>query len=264
MLPPEPSAVLGVVVAGWLYAKGVRTLWSRAGRGHVVKPWQVVCFASGLLALMLALESPIDAISDQLFAVHMVQHLLLILVAGPLLVVGAPLAPILWALPRESRAPVGAFVRRLVPPASVALALHSAALWFWHVPPLYEAAINSRGIHVLEHLCFLVTSAMFWWSVLHRGRKSYALGAVYVLVLSFESMILGALLTFASAPWYASHLQTTAAWGLSPLEDQQLAGLIMWLPGGVIYLVSALALFGAWFREPADTPVPVARTPVHR
>jgi cytochrome c oxidase assembly factor CtaG len=149
-------------------------------------------------------------------------------------------------------------------PPGLALAVHSAALWAWHVPPLYEAAIDNRGIHVLEHLCFLLTSAMFWWSVLHGGRRASAMGGVYVFVLSVESMILGALLTFSSGPWYASHLLTTSAWGLSPLEDQQMAGLIMWVPGGVVYLVSALALFGAWLKEPADTPARVARTPAHR
>ncbi|MBV9173097.1 MAG: cytochrome c oxidase assembly protein [Chloroflexi bacterium] len=264
MLPPEPSAVVGVLVGAWLYGSGVRTLWRRAGRGHVVKPWQVVCFALGLLAILVALESPIDSLSDQLFAVHMVQHLLLILIAGPLLVIGAPLAPMLWALPRDSRAPVGAVVRRLVVAAPVALAVHSIALWIWHVPPLYEAAINSRGIHVLEHLCFLVTSALFWWSILHPGRNGYALGGVYVLVLSVQSMLLGALLTFSSGAWYTSHLATTAAWGLSPLEDQQLAGLIMWVPGGVVYLVCALVLFGVWLKQPADTPAPAIHTPVHR
>src|SRR5689334_646701 len=113
-MPPEPSAVVGVLVAAWLYARGVHELWSRAGHGHVIRPWQCWSYAVGLLAILIALESPIDAISHQLFAVHMVQHLLLILIAGPLLVLGAPLAPVIWALPRESRAPVGAISRRLL------------------------------------------------------------------------------------------------------------------------------------------------------
>lgn len=270
-MPPEPSVLLGAVVAAWLYARGLRILWRRAGRGHVVQCWQAACFGIGLGALLLALESPLDAISDQLFAAHMVQHLLLILIAAPLFVLGAPVAPMLWALPAPSRRVVGGWWRRLTwlgRPAP-AFVLHSVALWAWHVPALYEAALASRGVHVLEHLSFLVTAALFWWSLLHRGRAGYGVGVLYVFGLALESTLLGALLTFAHAPWYTSHLATTAAWGISPLEDQQIAGLIMWVPGGVVYLASALTLFGLWLNEtpqptPVRTPDPVAHTPAHR
>jgi len=270
-LPPEPSALVGVLLAGWLYGRGVRRLWQRAGRGHVVRRWQVACFGGGLAALLVALESPLDSVSEQLFAVHMVQHLLLILAAAPLLVLGAPLAPVLWALPAPSRRAVGGWWRRLATLArpSVAFVLHSLALWAWHLPPLYEAALGSRGVHVLEHASFVLTAALFWWSLLHRGRAGYGVGVLYVFSLALESTLLGALLTFAHGPWYTSHLATTAAWGLSPLEDQQLAGLIMWVPGGVIYLAAALGLFGLWLKDsgqpqPVRTPDPAARTPAGR
>ena len=271
MVPPEPSALVGIALAAWLYARGVRRLWRRAGRGHVVQPWQAACFAGGLVSLLVALESPLDALSEALFAAHMVQHLLLIVLAAPLLVLGAPLAPLLWALPAASRRPVGAWWHQaswLARPA-LAFGLHSLALWAWHLPALYEAALASRGVHVLEHLSFVLTAALFWWSLLHRGQAGYGVGVLYVFGLAIESTLLGALLTFSHNVWYTSHLGTTAAWGLSPLEDQQLAGLIMWVPGGVIYLVAALSLFGLWLREssqpqPDRTPDPAARTPAHQ
>jgi putative membrane protein len=249
-MPPEPSALLAVLVLGGLYVRGVRTLWQRAGREHVVHRWQAASFGGGLLAIVAALESPLDNLSADLFALHMVQHLLLILVAGPLLVLGAPLAPLFWALPKASRRPLGAWwhsIAFLARPA-VAFGLHSLALWLWHVPPLYDAALRSRGIHVLEHLTFLTTAVLFWWAVLHTARRSHGLSILYLFGLALESTLLGALLTFSSAPWYATHLASAPAWGLTPLEDQQFAGLIMWVPGGGVYLAAALGLFAAWFK----------------
>jgi putative membrane protein len=269
---PEPSALLAVLVFGGLYARGVRTLWQQAGRGHVVPVWRTLCFGGGLLALLVALESPLDAIAEQLFSAHMVQHLVLILVAGPLLVLGAPVAPMLWAFPARSRRGVAAWfhpLRTLGVPA-VAFVVHSAALWAWHVPALYDAAVANRATHILEHLCFLLTAALFWWALLHRGRSGYGVAVLYVFGMALESTFLGALLTFAPTPWYASHLTTTQAWGVRPLEDQQLAGLIMWVPGGAVYLVSALTLFGVWLKpresswQSAHTPGPAAHTPAGR
>jgi len=196
----------------------------------------------------LALESPLDELSGSLFFAHMVQHLLLIAVAAPLLVLGAPLTPWLWALPPSARRGTSRLWRRLawLELPVVALILHSAALWLWHIPALYDAALASRPIHVLEHLAFLGTAVLFWWSVLRVGAAGSALGVVCVFALALQSTLLGALLTFSPGAWYSSHAATTAAFGLTPVEDQQFAGLIMWIPGGVIYLVAALWLFNAW------------------
>jgi putative membrane protein len=248
-VPPELGALLGVLIIAALYARGVSQLWQRAGRAHGVRPGQAVCFTGGLLAILIAMESPLDRLSEDLFAIHMAQHLLLILVAAPLLVLGAPVAPLLWALPEASRRTVGAWFRHsaaLLTRPQVAFATHSLALWLWHLPVLYEAALTNRGVHILEHLSFLATAVFFWWAIVHAAR---AIGVLYVFGLGLQSTVLGALLAFSPTPWYTAHAVSAAAWGLSPIEDQQLAGLIMWVPGSSVYLAAALGLLAAWFRD---------------
>ncbi len=247
---PEPSALLAVLLAGGLYWRGVRIVWQRAGRDHVIHTWQVVCFGGGLLTLLVALESPLDGLSAELFAAHMVQHLALLLVAGPLLVFGAPLVPMLWAVSDASRRVLGRWLLRMSRLArpGVAFTLHSVALWVWHIPSLYDAALKSRGVHVLEHVSFLGTAVVFWWAVLYGARIGYRSGVVYVFALALESTILGALLAFSPVAWYTGHAATTPTWGMSPLDDQQVAGLIMWVPGGSIYLAAALGLFATSLR----------------
>jgi putative membrane protein len=248
-MPPEPAALIGVLVVGALYVRGVLTLWQRAGRAHGVRRWQTVCFGAGLLAIVVALESPLDTLSQELFAIHMAQHLLLILVAGPLLVLGAPVAPLLWALPEASRRTVGSWFRpsaALLTRPPVAFGAHSLALWLWHLPILYEAAIANRGVHVVEHLSFLISAVVFWWATVHSTR---AIGVLYVFGLALQSTLLGALLAFSPTPWYTAHLVSAPNWGLTPGQDQQLAGLIMWVPGSSVYLAAALGLLAAWLRD---------------
>ena len=178
------------------------------------------------------------------------QHLLLILLAGPLLVLGVPLPPVLWALPAASRRGLGAFWKHLnvLQNPGVAFALHSLALWAWHVPVLYAAALDNRAVHVLEHMTFLSTSVLFWFAILKPGRPAFGVGILLVLALALQSSILGALLAFSPAPWYAAHLTSAPRWGLSALDDQRVAGLIMWIPGGAIYLAAGLGLFAAWLK----------------
>jgi putative membrane protein len=254
--------LLGCVAAAYAYGRGVRALWNQAGSGRGVRRWQAACFASGLLAILFALGSPLDEQANQLFAIHMVQHLLLILAAGPLLILGLPLAAFAWAAPEPWR-PVLRTLRHLDPlgrPAA-AFTLHSLALWLWHVPRFYDAALANPALHVLEHVSFLGSAVLFWWSLLRGGRAGYGMAVLFVFALALQSTVLGALLTFAGGVWYTGHLATTAAWGVSPADDQQLAGLIMWIPGGAIYLASALALFVAWLKH-SGRPGPAAQSPV--
>ncbi|MDQ3809462.1 MAG: cytochrome c oxidase assembly protein [Chloroflexota bacterium] len=260
--------LVGCAALAWWYAGGLRAMWRKAGRGRGVREWQVACYGLGLAALVGALASPLDRAADGLFAAHMVQHLLLLLVAAPLLVLGAPLAPLAWAMPRATRPKLRLlrYLRPLARPPS-AFGLHSLALWAWHVPVLYDGAVNNLGVHVAEHLSFVVTGVLFWWALLGGGRAGYGAGVLYVFGLAVQSTLLGALLTFASRPWYTAHLTSTVHWGLSPLDDQQLAGLIMWIPGGSIYLLTALGLFAAWLGEGARSvrrPGPAAHTPARR
>jgi putative membrane protein len=256
----EPLVLLGLGLGAWVYARGVETLWRRAGVGRGIRRGQVLAYAGGLCTLALALLTPVDTVGGALFSVHMVQHLLLVGVAAPLLVLGAPLLGAVWALPRGGRrvlahawrrvGPLRTLAHALASPASAWL-LHAAALWAWHVPSLYDAAVESEWVHTLEHLSFLGTALLFWGVVLHPAgqlRHVQGVGVLYVFTFAMQSGILGALLTFSERPWYAAHLGTTRAWGVTPLEDQQLAGVVMWAPGGLIYLLVLGALFMEWLQ----------------
>lgn len=229
------------------YARGVRALWQRGGLGRVVSTRRVLCFGGAVAATALALFSPIDTVGEALFSVHMVQHLVLMMVAAPLFVLGDPMMACLWALPVHTRRTVGAWWRRSVRLRAVwgtstrpvvAWIAHVATLWLWHMPALYERALLDERIHVVEHASFFVTALLFWWPLLRpHGRRPHAPVAIaYLFAATLQGTILGALITLARHPWYTVHYGTTQAWGLSPLEDQQLAGLIMWVPAGLLYL----------------------------
>jgi putative membrane protein len=135
-------------------------------------------------------------------------------------------------------------------PAAVWL-LHALALWIWHLPSLYEAAVADETIHALQHSCFFGTACLFWWGIAHGryGRLGNGAAVIYIFATALHSGALGALLTFSSALWYPIYESTTLAWGLTPLEDQQLAGLVMWIPSGVVFLAVGLGYLAAWIRE---------------
>ncbi|HEX6746151.1 MAG TPA: cytochrome c oxidase assembly protein [Longimicrobium sp.] len=253
-----PAVLVPLYLTAWLYTRGVEAVWRRAGRGRGIRPAQAAAFAAGFLALAVAMVSPVDRVAESLFWVHMTQHLLLMAVAAPLLVLGAPQAGLAWGLPRPARRRVARWWHAL-PRLRVAIAwlvrpwpavaLHSIALWAWHLPGAYDAAVARPWVHALEHASFLGTALLFWWAVLHpRGslRRVPGLAILALFGITMQGGALGALLTFSTAPWYASHLATARAWGLAPLEDQQIAGLVMWVPGSLAYLAAAAWLFIAW------------------
>jgi len=254
----EPGVVTSIAALATWYGAGVRRLWRSAGHGRVIHRRQISCFVAAVAALMLAFASPLDAMSDALFSAHMVQHLLLMLVVAPLLVLGEPLLPLLWALPALARhwlahrwrgaRPLRAAGRPVGTPLAAWL-LAMLALFFWHLPVPYGWALNDTRIHALEHLSFLGTGVPFWWMVFQpsgRRRLGYGAGVVYVATAGMLMGALGAILTFAPSPWYTAHLATTAAWHLTPLQDQQLAGVIMWVPASLAYLLAAAWLFVSW------------------
>lgn len=179
-----------------------------------------------LFALALAFVSPLCALSSALFAARTVHHILLICVAAPLIVL---------ALPRPSR--------QGFPVVLTAALLQAAVLWFWHAPALYEAALSNDGIYAVMEITLLASAVLFWAAVRAASAPTAALGLVLTMV---QMGMLGALLVFAGAAVYGPHLSTTAAWGLTPLQDQQLAGLIMWAPAAGVYLATALVLVARW------------------
>jgi putative membrane protein len=256
----EPTVAIGLLVAAGAYGLGVARLWRSAGPGRGITRGQIVLYAFAMLTLALALLSPVDTLSDDLFSAHMVQHLLLICVAAPLLVLGSPLVALLWALPRQWRGTVGQWwgsrprarmaLSALGLPA-VAWCLHAVAVAFWHIPKPYGWALAHASVHAIEHVSFLVTACLFWWVVLP-GRSGRHLGSgagvLYVAAMAIVMGIYGAVVTFAPTPWYSHYAERTAAWGLTSLADQQLAGLVMWIPASVVYLGAALWCVADWLR----------------
>lgn len=266
----QPWVVISLSLATWGYIWGVRRL-NADGRPRVLGIARCVSFAMGMATLCVALISPLDALDDQLFSAHMVQHLLLMMVAAPLLVWARPAIAWLWAFPLPARRAIGSGwvgsglhdgVRRLMSPMMV-WALCSMALWFWHLPGPYGWALANEWIHSLEHFCFFTTALMFWSLVLEpygRRRLGYGSSLIFVATLGMQNGLLGALLTFAGRALYVAHANTTQAWGLTPLEDQQLAGLIMWIPASIIHLTTLSMLFVAWMRA-QDAPT-IMRAPL--
>jgi putative membrane protein len=264
----EPMVLFGLALAAWVYGRGVRALWRRAGSGRGIRYGKAVAFGAGLMALFAALVSPLDGLSAALASAHMVQHLVLILIAAPLLVLGAPLVPLLWAVPKPMRRALGGWWKHaailraawsaFTRPVVVWL-LNAAAMWIWHFPALYQAALRSEFIHAVEHICLFGTAILFWRTIFpsgKSGRLSYGTRVLYVFAMGTQSGVLGAFLTFAPTPWYPAYAASVAAWGFTPLEDQQLAGLIMWVPAGLIYLHVAVFLFMAWLRAEERIALP--------
>jgi putative membrane protein len=197
-------------------------------------------------------------LGEALFSAHMAQHELLMVAAAPLLVVARPLAALLWGLPFGWRRSLGQSSKakafqagwRFLTHPMTAWWIHAAALWLWHIPRLFQATLDNDWIHSAQHVSFLGSALLFWWSLLHaHGKARYGASVLYLFTTAVHTSILGALLTFASAVWYPVYMTTTSAWGLTPLEDQQAGGLIMWIPAGIIYVVAGLSLFAVWLRE---------------
>jgi putative membrane protein len=247
-------ALAGLLAVAALYAGGARR--GRGARADVVR------FAAGWLALAAALLPPLERLADSRFSAHMAQHEILVLVAAPLLVLGRPVPALLCLLPRRARRRAGRLAARVTASALVAWALHGVALWTWHAPALWETALAHPLVHALEHLTLTGTALLFWTALLRPiGRRaSPGAAAGYVFATAIHTSALGALLTFSSRPWYATY----AARGggtLTPLEDQQLAGLIMWVPGGLILMGAALALVALMLRDSERRVARVARRP---
>ena len=253
----EPLVWMGLLLAAALYLRGWRGLRGAARRRLGARRREAAAFWTGWLLLVVALVSPLHAMGGALLWAHMAQHELLMVAAAPLLVLGRPIVVSLWGLPARLRRPVGSRLRRLqrvlhrLGRVEVAWALHAIAVLGWHVPALYDRSVGSALVHSLQHTSFLATALLFWWSVLTEARLRARHGGAILSL--FTTMIytggLGALLTIAATPWYGAYGAAAPLWGLTALEDQQLAGLIMWVPAGLSYLAGTLWLVLAWLRE---------------
>jgi putative membrane protein len=265
----EPLVIAAMLLSLGLYLVGFARLRQRTRRGGAHRLYSAAAFVAGWLALGVAFISPLDAMGAALFSAHMVQHEILMLVAAPLLVLGRPLGVWLWALPAAARSRIGRGVRapsvrrswRWLTLPATAWALHLAALWGWHIPRAFEAALVHPGLHAVQHASFLASALLFWWTVLapRPGHADRGFAMLSLFTTMAHTGALGALLTLAPTLWYASYVESAPAFGFDPLEDQQLGGLVMWVPGGLAYLAAAMVVAASWLagRDPAAPRRPV-------
>jgi putative membrane protein len=266
----DPLVIAGLGAAAVVYACGAARLWHGPGPGRGVTVARATAYGAGLVVCALALLSPLDRASDVLFSAHMAQHELLMLIAAPLIVLGRPLIPALWSLPRRWRVVAGRALQRprvatawrLATSPVIALALHAFVRWIWHLPVLFDAALADDRIHAFQHLTFFASASVFWWALIHGryGRVGYGAAAAFVFFTMLHSGLLAAILALADHPLYAPHATATAAWGMDAVVDQQRAGLLMWIPGGIVMMAIGLAMFAAWLGQ-AATRVAGSRHP---
>lgn len=250
----RPEIVLPLLVTAALYAVGWRRLSRRAPRAPA--RGRIALAGTGLLAVAAALVSPLDALADRLFVAHMGQHMLLMVVAAPALLLADPFPIVLWGLPAAARRRAGRWLRRASPwrrawvaatTMPVTWLAYAAILWLWHLPRAYDAALSDRLLHDVEHAAFFIGAVLFWWPVVHPAPRfarapSHAARIVYLVLAAFQTAALGLLLTAAPVVLYRAYAAARPPAGLSALDDQVWGGIVMWGLGGVIDMLAVLAL----------------------
>lgn len=235
----EPGVIAPLAATAILYARARASLRER------------LLFWSGSACLLIALVSPVDKLGERLFSMHMLQHEILMLAAAPLIVLSHPGVSMLFAFPLRVRKLLGRFAKwrlwRTVSHPVSAWSIHAAAIWIWHAPPLFDAALASDWVHAAQHLSFFGSALLFWWSLFELENKGAAILSLFSTAV--HTTILGALLTFSRSIWYHPYEATVRAWGWSPIEDQQAGGLIMWVPAALVYLAAGLWMLSFWLRE---------------
>ncbi|KAA3662636.1 MAG: cytochrome c oxidase assembly protein [Chloroflexi bacterium] len=281
------EVILVLALAGILYSRGWRRLRGRTfegkgngrkqsrtprGRWRLAVKWRLVSYWVGLFFVAIALLSPIDVLSRQLFLMHMIQHLLLIMFAPPLLLIANPMPFMLWGLPDGARLSFGSFLawllRKDAPFRNSLMAITSPGfLWLlwaiflygWHDPYLYNAALYYEWVHDVEHLSFFITSMLFWWNITQAGpriHKKVGMMARVALALAAVPVnaILGAVLAFNPEPVYTYYLSVPRLWGISVMSDQQIGGVIMWVPGSMMFFLAAFILIARMVGKEEQKP----------
>ena len=267
MIGFEPLVLAPVLVAAALYARGFATLARRMP--YRFGAWRMVAFTAGLAVVLLAASPLLDELSHALLQAHMTQHLMLMLVAPPLLWMGAPLAPMLLGLPRPLRRAVARGLGTLVARCLARVLGHPVlgwtafviAFWCWHAPALYDLALRSEAWHHVEHASFFATALLFWRPVIRPwpSRVSWPRWAMipYLVLAEFQNTTLAAILTFSDRVIYPAYESVPRPWGLSALEDQSIAGAIMWVPGSIAFLLPLMWLILTAVAGPKEQPGPV-------
>ncbi len=244
----EPWIIVALLLAASLYLRGWWHLHRRLPQPFGI--WRLIAFHAGLVTLFLALGSPLDALAERLLQFHMIQHLVLMMVVPPLLLLGAPILPLLRGLPRPvlkylphvffGSSTLQRLGRFLTHPL-VCLLAFTVSNVAWHVPNLYELALRSELWHGVQHVCFLSTGLLFWWPVVQpwpsRLRWPRWTMIPYLLFADIQNTALSAFLIFSERVLYPTYAVLPRMWSISPLDDQAAAGAIMWVPGSIIFLI---------------------------
>ena len=244
----HPSVALGVLLLWGVYVLGIGPWRRKYGWSETVNRKQVRLFGTGLVLLVFTLQGPLHELSDRyLFSAHMVQHLMLTLVIPPLLLWGTPD----WLLRPLTRIPaVNAVVSVLTRPA-VAFLLANGALIVWHVPVMYDLALRVHGIHIVQHLMYLATATLAWWPIMGMlpewPRLTSPMQMTYLFLSTLPTGVIGSILSLSDRLIYKGYAETPKLWGLTPVSDQVLGGLLMWVGGSTLYLGAITAIFFAWF-----------------
>jgi putative membrane protein len=252
------STVIGLLALGSAYEWWARRLGARAAEAGseplALRPAQRVAFFSGLLVIFLSLNGPLHDLSDYyLFSAHMVQHLLLSLAVPPLLLVGTPG----WLLrPFLDRRGIGAVARAITPPIRC-FVIFNVVIAAWHLPPLYNTAMEHHSVHIVQHLTFMVASVLMWWPLLsplpELPRLSYPGQMLYCFLMVIPMSIVAIYIAMADHVLYPAYSVAPRVWGLTPMSDQQIGGLIMWVPGGLLFYVVMSFVFFKWAGRDTDT-----------
>lgn len=246
----EPSILIGTALVVGLYLYAIGPLRKRYALANAVKRSQVVFFLLGVFIMFLSLVSPLDALGDEyLFSAHMVQHMCLTMVGPPLLLLGTPG----WLVKPLLRKHVIFLIARCLTFPAIAFSLYNVDFWLWHLPLFYNATLENEGIHIVEHITFIVFGVIYWWPIfspLDEGLPRLSIGGqiLYIFLGGMPTVALGAGLTFLP-PLYAPYIAAPHIWGLSAATDQQLGGLIMWIPGNLMYLMIVSILFIRWMQK---------------
>ncbi len=264
----DPWVTAPLMLSAALFVAGWVRLRRRSRQGADRLERRATLFAAGWLTLAGALVSPLHQAGERAFSSHMLEHELLMLLAAPLLVLSKPLGAMIWAFPAVGRRslgtatrwpPLSALWRTLTEPVTATLA-QAAALWLWHAPSLFDRALASDGWHIAQHLSFLLTALFFWTAMLRPAPGRRGVAVLCLFATSVVSGALGALMAFSESPWYAGYAAMgMAPSGLTPAEDQQIAGLLMWIPGGLVHAGAALALVGAALKAQRSSNHPARR-----
>jgi cytochrome c oxidase assembly factor CtaG len=270
----DPWLLAPLYLVGIGFCLGTQKLWTAAGFGRGVQLRQVAAFWTGWLVLGLAITSPLHWLGERLFSAHMIEHELIMVVAAPLMAYARINGALLWSLPQRWRPAAGRILTagmiatcwRAVSHPVTATTLHGLALWIWHAPPFYRLALENVAAHRLQHISFFILSLLFWWVLFHgrgpqhssRVRDGISVACLFITVL--HSGLLGALLTLSPRVWFPQQGLLAVDFGLTPLEDQQLAGLVMWIPMGTLYTCAALFFAYRWLSR-SSIALPPSRTP---